>query len=120
MVTATRAETNYIPVRGDVVDINFNPQAGSEIWDWRPALVLSSWNFNRTKNVAIVCAITRTSSGSRFEVEIPDGLEVNGYIKTDQLKSLDWKARNANFLCEMPNETVIAVSNIVESIIWGS
>lgn len=119
MVTSSRFESNYIPVRGDVVDINLNPQAGREIWDWRPALVLSSWHFNRSKNVAIVCPITRTSRGSHFEIEIPDGLEVQGYIRSDQVKSLDWKARNALFICAMPNETVITVSNIVETIIWG-
>ncbi|RKU16303.1 hypothetical protein C6503_12820 [Candidatus Poribacteria bacterium] len=47
MVASTQYDSNYIPVRGDVIDINFDPQAGKEIWDWRPALVLSSWNFNR-------------------------------------------------------------------------
>ncbi|MDE0634859.1 MAG: type II toxin-antitoxin system PemK/MazF family toxin [Candidatus Poribacteria bacterium] len=119
MLTLSRYDQNYIPVRGDVVNINFNPQIGREIWDWRPALVLSSWDFNRTKNVAIICPITRTTRGSRFEIEIPEGLEVHGFIRTDQVKSLDWQARKAIFLCVMPNETVVAVVNTVQAIIWG-
>ena len=120
MVASTQYDSNYIPVRGDVIDINFDPQAGKEIWDWRPALVLSSWNFNRAKNVAVICPITRTKRGSRFEVEIPNGLEIHGFIRTDQIKSLDWRARRAVFLCAMPGETVVAVSNIVQAIIWGN
>lgn len=119
MLSSSQYNENYIPVRGDVVEINFNPQAGGEIWDWRPALVLSSWNFNQTKNLALLCPITRTSKGSRFEVNIPEGYEVHGFIRADQVKSLDWLARKAIFLCAMPNETVVTVSNIVETIVWG-
>ncbi len=101
------------------MSINFTPQAGREIWDWRPALVLSSWNFNRTKKIAIICPITRTATGSRFEIEIQEGHGVHGFIRADQVKSLDWQARKAIFMCAIPNETVVAVSNIVETIIWG-
>lgn len=74
MIRYSQYNENYIPVRGDVVDINLNPQTGREIWDWRPALVLSSWNFNRTKHLAMICPITRTARGSRFEREIPEGM----------------------------------------------
>ena len=119
MVASAQDSSIYIPIRGDVIDINFDPQAGREIWDWRPALVLSSWNFNRVKNVAIVCPITRTKRGGRFEIEIPSGPEVQGFIQADQVKSLDWRARRAVFWCAMSVETVVTVSNIVQAIIWG-
>ena len=119
MLRSSQYDVNYIPVRGDIMDINMNPQVGREIWDWRPALVLSSWNFNRTKEVAIICPITRTTRGSHFEIEIPAGHEVSGFVRADQVKSLDWQARRAIYLCAMPNEIVVAVSNIVEAIIWG-
>lgn len=55
-----------------------------------------------------------------FEVEIPNGLAVHGFIRADQVKSLDWRARRAVFWCIMPNETVAAASNIVQAIIWGN
>ena len=119
MVTGTMYDPNYIPLRGDVVDIDFDPQAGKEIWDVRPGLVISSSDFHRKKNLAIICPITSTKRGGPFEIEIPKGLDVNGVIRTDQVKSLDWHARRAVFRCEMPNDTVIAVSQIIETIIWG-
>ena len=110
---------NYIPVRGDVVDINCSPQAGKEIWDWRPALIISSWDFNRKKNLAVLCPITKTKRGGPFEVEIPGGLAVHGVVRADQVRSLDWRERKAVFWCKMPDDTVTAVSQIVETIIWG-
>lgn len=119
MVAAAQYDPNYIPVRGDVIGIDFSPQAGREIWDWRPALVLSSWYFNSTKNVAVMCPITRTGRGGAFEIEIPIGIDVQGVIRADQVKSQDWRERRSVFWCEMPDDTVKAVSQIVETIIWG-
>ncbi len=119
MVTESKHNCNYIPVRGDVVNMDFDPQTGKEIWDRRPALVISSWDFNHKKNLAIVCPITSTKRGGPFEVEIPDGLKVHGVIRTDQVKSLDWQARNAKLRCEMLDDIVTTVCQIVETIIWG-
>lgn len=106
-------------MRGDVVIIDFNPQKGKEILKRRPALVLSSWDFNSKKRLAFFCPITSKIRGSPFEVEIPEGLKVNGVILTDQIKCLDWSARRAEFMCQMPDDIVINVSQIVEAIIWG-
>lgn len=119
MVTGSEDDLNYIPVRGDVVHINCSPQAGKEIWEERPALVISSWDFNRKKNLAVLCPITNTKRGGPFEVEIPEGLNVRGVVLADQVKSLDWRARKAVFWCKMPDDTVTIVSQIVETIIWG-
>lgn len=101
------------------MDIDFSPQAGKEIWDYRPALVISSWDFNRKKNLAVLCPITKTKRGRPFEVEIPAGLDVCGVVRADQVKSLDWQARRAKFLCVMPDDMVTTVSQMVETIIWG-
>ena len=121
MVTPPPYDPEYVPVRGHVVWMDFHPQAGTEIWDWRPALVLSAGTFNREKNVAVVCPITRTSRGGPFEIEIPSDLDVQvqGVIRTDQVKSLDWRAREARFLCGMPHEMVWEAASIVHAIIWG-
>lgn len=110
---------NYIPMRGDVVMIDFNPQKGKEIFKRRPALVLSSRDFNSQKRLALFCPITSKGGGSPFEVHIPEGLKVDGVILTDQTKSLDWSARKAGFKCQMPDNVVITVSQIVEAIVWG-
>ena len=111
---------NYVPERGDVVDINFKPQEGVEIKKRRPALVLSAKAFNLSQDVAIVCPITRSERRSEFQVRIPDALDVTGFISVAQFTTLDWQQRRANYRCELPQETVATVSEIVvEEIIWA-
>ena len=119
MVTPPPYDPEYIPVRGHVVWINFSPQVGTEIWDWRPALVLSPGAFNRTKNMAVVCPITKTRRGGPFEIEIPDHLDVQGVIRVDQVKSVDWRERKARYLCGMSAEMVWEAASKVHAIIWG-
>ena len=96
----------YKPKRGDIVWLTFNPQAGHEQAGRRPALVLSPETYNDKVGLAILCPITSQIKGYPFEVVIPDGLKVNGVILSDQIKSLDWKARNAEFVCKLPAVTV--------------
>ena len=112
-------QENYIPVRGDIVWMDFNPQAGDEIEKRRPALVLSTRLFNYYQGFAVVCPITRTVRTSRFDVTVPDGLNVRGYIQVDQVRSLDWQSREAAFADQMPDDIVEEVCFRVEAIIWG-
>lgn len=114
-----RYDAAYVPIRGDVVEINLDPQQGVEIRKRRPALVLSSLDFNLRYNVAVVCPITRTTRGMAVEISVPEELVVDGVIRADQVKSLDWRERNARFLCYLPEETVDEVSDIVEAILRG-
>lgn len=97
----------YAPARGDVVWLDFNPQVGREQAGRRPALVLSSTAYNRVAGLAVVCPITSRVKGYPFEVALPDGLPVTGVVLSDQAKSLDWHARNAAYLCSVP-ETMLA------------
>ena len=92
--------------RGDVVWIAMNPQAGHEQAGRRPALVLSPAAYNGKVGLAILCPITSQVKGYPFEVQLPKGLPVEGVILSDQAKSLDWKAREAEFVCRLPTETV--------------
>ena len=107
----------YIPDSGDIVWITFNPQAGHEQAGRRPALVLSPAAYNGKVGLAIICPITSQVKGYPFEVKIPDGLEVSGAILSDQVKSLDWKARKAEFYCKLPpasfNEVVQKLSALI-------
>ena len=102
MVRASR----YIPERGDVVWIRLNPQAGHEQAGRRPALVLSPATYNGLTGLALLCPITSQVKGYPFEVPVPEGLSITGVILADQIKSLDWRARNAEFLCTLPSATV--------------
>jgi mRNA interferase MazF len=99
-------EDGYVPARGDVIRITLNPQTGHEQAGRRPAVVLSPIEYNRTVGLALLCPVTSHVKGYPFEVLIPDGLEVNGAVLADQVKSLDWSARNAERMCALPFGTV--------------
>lgn len=94
--------SSYVPRRGDVVWLTFNPQAGHEQAGRRPALVLSPLSYNAKVSLALLCPITSQVKGYPFEVSIPDGLPVAGAVLADQLKSLDWRARDAAFIYALP------------------
>jgi mRNA interferase MazF len=98
-----------VPQRGDVVWLSMNPQAGHEQAGRRPALVLSPGSYNAKVGLAILCPITSRVKGYPFEVPIPDGLPVEGAILSDQVKSLDWKARKTEFICRLPSESTTEV-----------
>jgi mRNA interferase MazF len=99
----------YVPRCGDVVWITLNPQAGHEQTGRRPALVLSPESYNGKIGLAIFCPITNQIKGYPFEVLIPEGLPIAGAILSDQVKSLDWRARNAELICILPEETISEV-----------
>ncbi len=94
--------SSYTPARGDIVWLDFDPQAGHEQAGHRPALVLSPSAYNSKVGFAILCPITNQAKGYPFEVVIPNGLAITGVILADQVKSLDWRARRAMFVCALP------------------
>jgi mRNA interferase MazF len=96
----------YTPRCGDVVWITLNPQAGHEEAGRRPAVVVSPQTYNGKVGLAIFCPITSQIKGYPFEVPIPAGLPLAGAILSDQVKSLDWRARNAELICTVPAETI--------------
>ena len=107
----------YIPDSGDIVWVMFNPQAGHEQAGHRPALVLSPKAYNGKVGLAILCPITSQVKGYPFEVKIPEGLEIGGAVLSDQVKSLDWKVRQAKFICKLPpaayNEVVQKLNTLI-------
>ncbi len=109
----------YCPRRGDVVWLSFSPQTGHEQAGHRPAMVLSPESYNRKVGLALLCPITTQIRGYPFEVAVPAGLEVSGVILADQVKSLDWKARETRFRCQLPPETfqevVAKLGSLLES-----
>ena len=99
----------YTPECGDAVWITFNPQAGHEQSGRRPAIILSPRAYNDKVSLAILCPITTQIKGYPFEVSVPAGLKVNGVILSDQVKSLDWRARDTEFICRLPQKTLSEV-----------
>jgi mRNA interferase MazF len=96
----------YVPDRGDIVWLQFNPKSGHEQAGKRPALVLSPGQYNGKVGLALLCPLTTKKKGYPFEVDLPQDLPVEGVILADQVKSLDWKARQATFICNAPDEVV--------------
>lgn len=94
----------YIPERGDIVLINLNPQAGHEQAGKRPALVVSPAAYNLKSGLALLCPVTSRIKGYPFEIILPERISVSGVVLSDQVKSLDWKARKAEFICRAPEE----------------
>ena len=99
----------YVPECGDVVWITLNPQAGREEAGRRPAIVVSPQSYNAKVGLAIFCPVTGQIKGYPFEVLIPAGLPVTGAILSDQVKSLDWRARRAELICALPARTISEV-----------
>jgi mRNA interferase MazF len=102
-------EVQYVPQRGDVVWICMNPQAGHEQAGRRPALVLSPGAYNARVGLAIMCPITSQIKGYPFEAQLHAGTPVTGVVLADQVESLDWQARAAEYMCALPEETVAEV-----------
>jgi mRNA interferase MazF len=85
----------YVPDAGDLIWIDFTPQAGREQAGRRPAVVLSPRKYNEKASLAALCPITSHPKGYPFEVALPPGNRIQGVILSDHLKSLDWRQRNA-------------------------
>jgi len=96
----------YVPRSGDVVWISLNPQAGHEQAGRRPAVVLSPQSYNSKVGLVILCPVTNQIKGYPFEVPLPAGLPLAGAVLSDQVKSLDWRARNAELICTLPTKTI--------------
>lgn len=99
----------WVPERGDVAWLDLSPQAGHEQSGRRPALILSPAGYNGLVGMALACPITSQVKGYPFEVAIPEGLKVTGVVLSDQVRSFDWRARNASFICRLPPEVVTEV-----------
>lgn len=107
---------SYIPNRGDVVWLNFKPQAGYEQMGTRPALVLSPEKYNKKTGLAVCCPITSNVKGYPFEVSI-SGKKISGVVLSDHLKNLDWKVRKAKFIEKASKEVVEQSSMKISALI---
>jgi mRNA interferase MazF len=107
----------YVPDRGDAVWLTFDPQAGHEQAGRRPAVVLSPRAYNSRTGLAIFCPITSQVKGYPFEVVLPEGLPVEGAVLSDQVRSLDWHARHAARICDLPKETTDEVLGKLEPLL---
>lgn len=108
---------SFVPNTGDIVIVDFNPQAGHEQAGTRPALVLSPERFNKITGFAWLCPITNQVKGYPFEVKIEGSNKTTGVILTDQMKSLDWSARRLHKVDSVNSACISNVKSIVSTIL---
>jgi mRNA interferase MazF len=107
----------YVPDRGHIVYLDFNPTKGHEQRGTRPAFVLSPRRYNAKSSLALLMPITSQQKGYPFEVLLPPELQIWGVILTDQIKSLDWTVRNIRFVETVPTDLVEEVQAKVATLI---
>jgi mRNA interferase MazF len=109
----------FVPQRGDLIWLDFDPRAGHEQAGRRPALVLSAASYNDKTSLALVCPVTSQVKGYPFEVEIPPGSKVRGAVLADHVKSLDWRARRAERIARLPEQQLSAVVRLIATLVAG-
>jgi mRNA interferase MazF len=105
-VVLEKKSGKYVPSRGDIVWLSFNPQSGHEQSGHRPAIVISPKEYNGKVGLAIFCPITSKIKDYPFEVKIIIKDIINGVILADQLKSLDWEKREVKFIAKAPKRVL--------------
>ncbi len=108
----------YIPQKGDLVILTFDPQSGHEHKGRRPALVISNRLFNKHTGLTIVCPITNTRRNIPFHVPLPPQASLTGYIMVEQVKSVDFTSRKIKFVERVPLETLIDVLGILDAAVY--
>lgn len=108
----------YIPVRGDLVVLTFDPQAGHEQAGRRPALVVSVDPFNRATRLAVCCPITNTRRDTPFHVPVPQSCGLTGYVMCEQMKSIDYRVRRAKKIGSATSELLNEVLSVIDASIF--
>ncbi|MGB3695105.1 MAG: type II toxin-antitoxin system PemK/MazF family toxin [Spirulinaceae cyanobacterium] len=109
--------TNYIPERGDIVKLNFNPNKGREQTGYHPALIISPFAYNKIASLALMCPITNQIKGLSFEVLLEESMKTTGVALVDHVKSLDWRVRKAKFVEKATPEILEEVLARLETLV---
>jgi len=107
----------YIPDHGDLVYLEFDPQARHEQMGKRPALVVSNKTFNQFTKLTMVCPINNTQRNYPLHVTLDSRTKTTGVIMCEQVKSLDLNARNATFFERIPDDILAEVLDILNGFI---
>jgi len=110
-------DRRYVPDRGDLVWLNFDPQSGREQAGHRPAVVLSPVLYNGRTGLAVVCPITSKSKGYPFEVALPAGFQISGVALADHVRSVDWKIRQARYVAKVSARTLDQIGERISALL---
>jgi mRNA interferase MazF len=106
-----------VPQPGDLIKIDFDPQAGREQAGWRPALVISETAYNERSKLALICPVTNQAKGYPFEVPLPPDCVIRGVVLADHVKSADLQARRAKRVGAAPKEVLDTVRAYIALLI---
>jgi mRNA interferase MazF len=108
----------YVPRKGDLIALTFDPQSGHEQRGRRPALVVSNDLFNRHTGLCIACPITHTGRDYPFHVSIPEGQAVTGFVMVEQVKSIDFRSRKARRIGKAPAQVLEEALSILDACLY--
>jgi mRNA interferase MazF len=109
---------DYVPRKGELIALTFDPQSGHEQRGRRPALVVSNDLFNKHTGLCVACPITSTRRDYPFHVTIPAGEGVTGFVMVEQVKSIDFRARRAKRLGKASAGVIEEVLSILDACIY--
>ena len=108
----------YVPRKGDLIALTFNPQSGHEQRGRRPALVVSNDLFNKHTGLCIACPITSSRRDYPFHVSIPEGQDVTGFVMVEQVKSIDFRSRKARRIGKAPAQVLEETLSILDACLY--
>jgi mRNA interferase MazF len=108
----------YVPKKGDFIAVTFDPQSGHEQRGRRPALVVSNTLFNEQTGLAVVCPLTTTDRGYPFHVAVTKNRDMKGFVMVEQVKSIDYQARQVKLIGKASDELLDEVLSILDACIY--
>ncbi len=112
MVTKRR----FVPDRGDILWLDFNPIRGHEQGGRRPALVLSTCEYNALSKLAIVCPATSQIKGYPFEIQFKTK-NISGVILADHIRNVDWAQRHADKIGTVSEAVITEVQEYIKKLV---
>ena len=107
---------SYVPSRNEIIWLDFEPNQGKEIGKYRPALVLSSDQYNKKTGLLICCPISTSIRGGATEVAV-DNLDSPSVVATTMIQTLSWKERKATFIANaqpgVMNEVLLRIIPLI-------
>jgi mRNA interferase MazF len=95
--------------RGDLIWVARYDTQGHELTGRHPAVVVSPTAYNQATKMAIICGVTTTVRGNKFEVTIPENNGITGAVKIDSIQNIDWNARKYEVVGKLPQEQLAEV-----------
>ena len=111
-------KNEFIPLRGDIVWLDFSPTRGHEQDKLRPALVLTDGIYNDSTGLALVCPITSKKRGHNFEVELK-GLKVDGVVVSNQVRNVAWTERDCQYIDKVDHIVLNEVCAKIRSLLFS-